>query len=401
MDRSIILESIESINDSSLDAEIAVIESMVASYEKYSTIMENYDGDISQFDFVVQEGKVLDEVKKKGKKDDNKIITVLMFIPRLLKALCEIIKKKFGDDIDEKMKNAEKKFDAIKDKKEKEKKVADINKKLEGKAECYIDEKTGKIKFKKDKGAMTSLGWLMITTVTVDGLCKRIEAEFDVSNPSKIRSFVDDCDKIIHGDKSVSKTDLIDGGFAAFGDALKHVTSVTATLTALSGSLSHKAEMMRRKDMLKDVENEKKQEILKNITELSEKIAKINGIIAASIGSVALVSDFVNILFNEGKKFKEDMDQSNKDRETAVDNRITDELKKKYPKQKDETDEHYHARLRAKVLKDMSAMDIERERKQIEKDRIKKEKEDAKEAYRQQKEAWRNKNKKEGDEDNG
>ena len=46
------------------------LEAMVSSYEKYAIIVENCDCGTDQFDFVVQEGKVLDEVENNISKED-------------------------------------------------------------------------------------------------------------------------------------------------------------------------------------------------------------------------------------------------------------------------------------------------------------------------------------------
>ena len=330
-----VLESIESINESCADTEIAVVEAMVASYEKYAFIMENYNGDISDFDYVVQEGKVLDDVKKKGKKDSNKLVTVLMFIPRLIKALCDIIKKKIDKSTGDKVKEAGKKFDQMKDKKEKLKKVDEINKKLDGKAECYFDEKSGKLKFKKDPhSVINTLAWLATTTVTTSKVFDKIKAEFDVTEPTKIRTFIDDLDAAVHGNQDVSKADLFEGGLEAAGDALGHISGISAVMAMTAKDVENMADKLRMKDMLKDEENEKKQEILKNVSELTGKMTKVNAMIAGAVGAVSLAVDSILMLFGIGKdtvnKTKEDIKNQEKDLYDAYDRYITDDFKKKH-----------------------------------------------------------------------
>lgn len=415
-----ILESIDSINDTSLDAEIAVVEAMVASFEKYTLIMENYDGDIGNFDYVVQEGKVLDDVKKKGKKDSNKLVTVLMFIPRLIKALCDIIKKKIDKSTGDKVKEAGKQFDQIKDKKEKQKKVEEINKKLDGKAECYFDEKSGKLKFKKDPhSVINTLAWLATTTVTTSKVFDKIKEEFDVTNPTKIRTFIDDLDAAVHGNQDVSKADLFEGGLEAAGDALGHIAGISAVMAMTAKDVENMADKLRMKDMLKDNESEKKQEILKNVSELSSKMTKVNGMIAGAIGAVSLAIDSILLVFGIGKdtvnKTKEDIKNQEKDLYDAYDRYITDDFKKKHPKMVDkktgkpESDGAYLTRLRGIVANEHSEQEIMSTMKDVTKARKEKEKADAKaehdkavEEYKQKKLERRNQGKKkEGEEDNG
>ena len=50
MIRDEVLKSIDSIDESCIDSEMAVMEAMIADFEKYSMIMENYDGDVDQYD---------------------------------------------------------------------------------------------------------------------------------------------------------------------------------------------------------------------------------------------------------------------------------------------------------------------------------------------------------------
>jgi len=363
---------------------MAVMEAMIADFEKYSMIMENYDGDVDQYDSIFQEGKVLDKVKKEGKKDSNKLVTVLMFIPRLIKALVDVLKKKFKDaDIGDKIKEAGKKLNKEKDK---EAKVKEINNEFDGKAECYIDEKTGKIKFKKDtKSVIATASYLMVLTNSTLNLYHRIEKEFDYENPSKIRSFIDDIDKLIHGNKDVTTSDIFEGGFEALGDALKHITSLTGELTLISGGVEKMAEKLRMRDMAKDKENPKVQEALKNTTELTGKMTKLNAIITGAVGSVSVFVDFAKNIFNLGGAVKETAKQSEEDTLEAVDTYITDEIRKNNPQKNGESDEDYLQRLRREAIKNVSDKEIRGKMKDIKK----KHKEDAKAEYKREKEEAR------------
>lgn len=360
MTKESILESIDSIDNACLDTEIAVLEAMVSSYEKYAIIVENCNCETDQFDFVVQEGKILDEVKNKGKNDKNKLVTVLMFIPRLIKTLCEIIKKKFENGkLAEKLEEAEKNYDELKTKEEKEAKVEELNNRFEGKAECYYDEKSGKIKFKKDAGdLLTKATSSCIKAVTVSKVYDRLKKEFDYENPSNIRSFIDDIDAASHGDDSVTKTDLFNGGIGAARDMVKHVAGATAAMAIAANEIEQKADKLRFKDMTKDKENAKKQEMLKNVSELSNKMAKVNAEIAAGTGAFSLFVDIIDKTFGLGSFVVDKGKAGYNDALAAYDKGITDELKKKHPRRRNkktgevESDKDYIDRLRGIVAND-------------------------------------------------
>lgn len=412
-----IIQSIDAIDAISKESELAVMEAMISDVEKYVVMMENYNGDVEQFESIFQEGDILKRVKKEGKKDSNKFVTVLMFIPRLIRALADIIKRKFEDDkLGDKFKDFGKKLAQSNDKEEKVKK---INAEFKGKAECYIDE-DGKIKFKKQKGALIEkLMYTVSMAVATDKLFKRIEKEFDYENPSKIRSFVDDVDKLIHGDESVTKKDLFDGGFDAVGDAIKHITSLTAVFALIAAGIDKKAEELRMKNMAKDDENPKLQEALKYTTELSSKMTKLNAIISASLGSVSILTDFGKMLGDFVSDMVERNSKIGTNLEEAYDAYIDDDLKKEFPKgfikekdengkeiKREETDEEYLKRLRSKVarrtdVKDIlkKTVDIKKKKKKDLEDQEKQRKEDIKKAYKQKKQEMRNKNKKDGDND--
>lgn len=89
-----IFESINIINETTADSEIAVMESMLVAYDKAYAILENYEGEDLDAFSIFQEGKIMDDVKKAGKNDKNKIITIIKFIPRMIMAFIKQIKSK-------------------------------------------------------------------------------------------------------------------------------------------------------------------------------------------------------------------------------------------------------------------------------------------------------------------
>jgi hypothetical protein len=189
-------------------------------------------------------------------------------------------------------------------------------------------------------------------------LYNRIEKEFDYENPSKIRSFIDDIDKLIHGNKDVTAGDIFEGGFVALGDALKHITAVTGELSLITAGIEKTAEKIRMHDMAKDAENPKLQEALKNTTELTGRMSKLNGIIAGTVGSVSMLVEFTKNIFDIGSSIKNKYDKLDTDIAEAERTYVTDEIRQKYPQREGESDEEYDDRLRLIAINDVSVSDI-------------------------------------------
>ena len=369
-----ILSAIDNIETTSSESEVCVIESIVNAYGKSFMIMENYENDdLSSFS-IFQEGKILDTVKKESKKDDNKFITILMFIPRLIRAFISSIKPpKDAKETANKLKDFSKKFDKLSTS-EKERKVKELNEQFAGKFECYLDEKSGKIKFKRNKAEIINKLGLHLTLVfSTYNLYKRIGSELDVLNPSSIRSFIDDCDKVIHGDKSISKVDLFEGGIDAFGDALSDFFAMSGEITVIGAEISTKLSDIVKNDMIKDVPNEKKQELIKNMNDLVSRITNINAMISASVGSFKMLKNAGSMLvdFFRGRE--------NKRKELEDIARYVIEHN---PKRDDESETEYKTRF-------MELVDIEEERREeAKKQKVK----DAKEKVKQERKERRNNN---------
>lgn len=292
-----ILELIDNIDKTTNDSGVAVISSMLDIIDKSMIIEEFYnDDDIYQFS-IFQEGEILDNVKKQSEKDSNKFITIIKFIPRLIRAIIASLKmpKNTESRINDAKNNINKmnKLSA----EEKRERVDELNEKFNGSAECYFDEKSGKIKFKKNKGSiiakLTLHGSFVVATLN---LFRKIKKSFDVLEPNKIRDFIDDCDRVLHGDQNVSKIDLFDGGLDALGELMSCFFTASTEITVIGAEVCTMMDDLVKKDMIKDVPNEKKQQSMKNIKELSSKIAEINAQASVAVGSMKSLINFGNNL---------------------------------------------------------------------------------------------------------
>lgn len=95
-----IKEMIYDIEQTSIESELAVVESMMAAYDKMDLIMENTDTQIMDCG-IFQEGKIMDDVKEQGV-GQSKFQRFLTFIPRLIKALFNAITRLFDTKSDTK-----------------------------------------------------------------------------------------------------------------------------------------------------------------------------------------------------------------------------------------------------------------------------------------------------------
>ena len=364
-----ILNSLDVITEYSVDSEIAVMGALIKEYEK-DLIMEAY----------VMESKkdesILDKVKKEGKKDDNKFITILMFIPRLIKALAEKIKKAFDDsDIVDDFKKNCKKLTQSADMREKQVRVDQLNKEFAGKAECYLDEKTGKIKFKKNGSKLLiTLGWVSTMMLSTYELFKKIRNQLDVTNETAIKGFIEDCKKILTGrGKTLSKFDVFEDGVDAIGEALSLFAHVNGEITGLSVGIKDRIEASIRSEKIKDMPDKDKLKRKQQLTELSDKITMITGVIAGSSGIISDVVKHIRMWCDIGDEHKKR--ENNKDefiidyviKKGLVDRKSIEDNNKKGS---DETDAEWKKRiddLVRKKAKEVYDSDIDL---QIEADRL-------------------------------
>lgn len=94
--KTTLLDSIDNITNVVNESSIDVLDALIDSYDKAELILENYDGDDLSAFSIFQEGKILDEVKKKGK-NDSMIKKIALFIPRLIAALFSHLGKLISD----------------------------------------------------------------------------------------------------------------------------------------------------------------------------------------------------------------------------------------------------------------------------------------------------------------
>lgn len=336
-----ILKSIDNINEVSEASSYAVLESMCTLIEKEITFEEFCSPEI------IQEGEVLDNVKKRGKKDKNRLITILKFIPRLLAELGKAIKKWFSDkNLGDKIKKAGEDLAAGADIKTKKARVAAVNKKNEGKFELYVDAK-GKIKVKRDtKSILATTAWLAGTIDLMSNLFEGIKDEFNLQNPSKIRDFVDECEKIIHMKSDKKFSEVADMGLDALGGLVKHISLGTGSIASLC--LGAKS-VVEKKLTKMEAEGGKELEgsLASDLSQLLSKLTIINASIAAVGGvmsTIAHIGGYVTPAIKAGEEQIEDTRTASQHVSDRVEKDIA-ELKKAHPKVADEDDKEYNKRI--------------------------------------------------------
>lgn len=112
-----ILNSLDVIQETCNETEVAVAEAIVQECYKAIDILGYSDTDVDQFN-IIQEGKIMDDVKKQGE-GQSKVMRILSFIPRLLAALFKAISGKLSSTKEKADKigaNMKKAYDATKNK---------------------------------------------------------------------------------------------------------------------------------------------------------------------------------------------------------------------------------------------------------------------------------------------
>ena len=341
-----ILSAIDNVNEAIDDSSFHVLESMVSLYSKEIDFMDFCSDDYKTN--IVMEGEVMDEVKQKGKKDSNKLITFLLFIPRVIMATCKALAKAFNNSsLGKKIKKIGDDMNKAATASEKKARVEEFNKAAEGSMKAYYDEKSGKIKFKKGVGDLLgTVAWIADSGDTIYTLFSNIKDEFDVANPSNIRNFVDECDRIIRGRSTASKAELYDMGFDALGDAIDHISKSTKLIENVGEAAASKVSKKIAELKLND-ENPEDHKLLMSAKELSNKIATICGGLTA-VTSVLKVFDRYSKYGSRIMHYYQDRSDSAQAALDDVKDEIFEtspELRQQYPQNEGETEEAYKKRI--------------------------------------------------------
>ena len=333
-----ILQSIDNINEVSEASSYAVLESMCTLIEKEFTFEEFCSPEI------IQEGEVLDNVKKKSKKDKNRLITILKFLPRLFVELGKAIKKWFSDkDLGKKVKDAGKELSKGADINTKKARVAMVNKKNEGKFELYVDNK-GNVKVKRDaKSRLATLAWLGATVDLMVNLFKGIKDEFNLQDPSKIRNFVDECEKILHMKSDKKFSEVADMGLDALGGLISHVSLGTGTIASLC--LGAKTAVEKKLAIMEASGKETENTTTSDLSQLLSKLTIINGSIAAAgaaLGTFKHIAEYITPVVG---KVEEEVDDVRTAGKNIREGWKSDEFKAAHPKKDGEDEVDYNKRL--------------------------------------------------------
>lgn len=87
-----VLDSIDMVDDVTLEYSFNIVDSMFKAYEKSAIILENYEGDDLSSFTIFQEGEIMDNFKERGK-GMSVLMKILSALPRLVMAIIDKIKK--------------------------------------------------------------------------------------------------------------------------------------------------------------------------------------------------------------------------------------------------------------------------------------------------------------------
>lgn len=338
-----ILESLDIVTESSIDSEISVMSAIIMDYKK-ELIMEEFIMESKK-----NEEGVFDKIKRESKNDDNKFITILKFIPRLVIALGEKIKKAIKDSkIINSIKDEFGKLSKSKELKEKQARVDQLNEEFKGKATFYVDEKSGKIKCKSGS-IFKTLGWVSTMLFSTYSLFKKIFNEFDVMKETSIKKFIDDCKRILtNRGSTVSKFDFFEDFVEATSSVLDLFTHINGEIAGLSIGIKERIETSIMNEKTKELPDDVKIKRKQQLTELSDKITTITATIGAGAGVLTTIVSRLGAICSFGDSIKEiDKLADQYAIEYVIDHDLVDvdEIKKDNPKGNNESTESYNNRI--------------------------------------------------------
>ena len=291
------------IDNASIETELHVIESFVDMFDKYSTLYDN----CKSYDVFTESAKnedksIKDQLKESSKNDSNKFVSIIAFIPRLIKILVQTIKNKLlKTKIGEAFKSLSTSFKKSKNADEKRQRVNNLNDELKARGSTYeffYDEEKDKIRLKKSgKRFLAVLGWLASIIPVTFNLADKISnlKEGDTSAVIKLKN---DLKTLITKQGKVSPHDVIDDSIDSISETLALITNASAELTALSVGASGLFGHKKMKAMTKDDpdEAEKNSSFYNELEKASSYFAKIVGIITTAIGSLGIITDWGDII---------------------------------------------------------------------------------------------------------
>lgn len=327
MKYSSVIETIDVIDDIKMESEMSVIKSFLKELNKTSVIMENCH-EMNSFGFY-QEAKtekkskkdtessddtVIGTVKKWSANDKNKALSVVAFIPRLIAAICSKIAKAVKEKVGKIFKKTGT-DDAEESMEYKEKKVTVLNKIFEGKCETYLDQKDGKIKFKKSlNNLIHDLCWVLPAIATLTALLHEFNRWVDYS-PTNIEKFAMRIEHACTHIKDVKLKDvwaILKDGIGALGNLLDDADVALLALDTALVAAKHKTDKeLCKLQMNNNTDPEKELKVMK-WNKLADSLLKLSTTMTVIIAPIVFfkkkakdVSEAVDDLIDAKKWWKE------------------------------------------------------------------------------------------------
>lgn len=251
-----ILNAITEIDDARIDADIAVLEAMSESYSKMVLITENWTDEKAKMFLESSKTKdadkgIMDRVADMKKKDESPIITILKFIPRVVKALFQKIAASFNKNKDKAQKLKGVDAACANMSKSELQKLADKINESAGEKVAVVSGNTVKIIKKSSLGS--SLDFLFNSTVEGLSLYKDIKDKFDPDNVPAIKLLTENIKKVratrknvkesggaisARQDYSEAKKDLLFDTFGSLGNIIGNFGSSIDILNGLSSEIN-------------------------------------------------------------------------------------------------------------------------------------------------------------------
>ena len=328
MNNELTLSILNDIDDSTVSSELYVIESFMDMFDKELLIYDN----TSSYEVFTESAKknddkgVGDRLKDYSKNDPSKIITAIAFIPRLIVAIAKTISSKFAKTgIGKAFKSINDYFDEAKSAREKRERVKELNEKTKPLGyEFYYDEVKGKIRLKASgKRFLILLGWLNALILTTYSNFKKLKKSVENRDDNAITRLKDDFKKLLgkaQNQEKLDPHDMIDDSIDSISLVIKNISGLTAELAVLGAGATELFKYKNMKAHTKDdpMEADVDAKMYKDLAETSSYLTKIVGIIAATVGSLNIISKWGEIVedISHSQKRRADKDKLILDRVT-------------------------------------------------------------------------------------
>jgi len=309
-----------SINDIEIlvaESEINVITSMLDSYHKIEVIQECHQNDDTNVFDIFQEGErweaIKEDVKEQGK-DMSKIEKAVTLLFRLIRSIIRSFQGKLKKEkiTEEKAKEVVKDIEGFESEiaklsnADRQARIDQINQYLVDDEQIVIDEKTGKLKFKKQKRWELTFGFLIAAGMFL----MRVSKELDITNSNNIQNYIRECEDLIKNKKKPDAR-FLDSSLVSTVNMAMLATSSVSLLSSFASGANNILRNKNIEEAIKDYPSSEKQKTLGNIQKLvngcqtlANKCIPLTNVLSYALPLYMVLGPFIKQLISQSDFIK-------------------------------------------------------------------------------------------------